>query len=370
MPELLERNDVEWVAPGAPLPGIDVGTGAEPDARDDLRRQIGRLERRLGELFASSFPRQGIEWRVGALGGPRVLSIGELERVRDALASRLRDAQAELARRADAEEANRGLLESMICEPELYPWVRISNEDVGEAGCRHWHSRPRWGILGMLFGWWRVKLSSGCPLAKGRRGPCKPSHLDLLARSSRSRRFELRSLRRSDCVGRPGRFSGPSVSKKRRKRRPRGAAAPQPAAPKPKRGDGGSARRSVDDERPQAPWGSFPLVEIVVLVALVMLVIGFVVGGTRGATLLGTGLVLGSLAGLELSVREHFAGYRSHTVLLSAAAALALLLALYYLAGLTPGASLAVGAVGFGLGAWALTRAFRARSGGRAFKLR
>jgi hypothetical protein len=111
-------------------------------------------------------------------------------------------------------------------------------------------------------------------------------------------------------------------------------------------------------------------VELVVLVALVMLVLGFVVGGTRGATLLGTGLVLGSLAGLELSIREHFAGYRSHTTLLSAAAALALMLGVYYLADLDPGPSLAVAAVGFALSAWALTRAFRARSGGQAFKLR
>jgi hypothetical protein len=336
MPELLERNPVPAPVCGAPPPGIAVGTDAERDARDDLRRQIGRLERRLGELFASAFPRQGIDWRVGSLGGPRVLSIGELERVRDALAARLRDAQTELGRRADVEEANRGLLESMIAEPERFRWVRVSNEDVGEPGCRHWHSRPRWGILGMLRGWWRVKLSSGCPLAKGSRAPDR----------------------------------SPSLSKQRRKRRRRPAAGPQPAVPKAKPEGSARVRRTAGDERPQAPWGSFPLVELVVLVALVMLVIGFVAGGTRGATLLGTGLVLGSLAGLELSIREHFAGYRSHTLLLSGALAVALVLALYYLADLPPAASLAAGAVGFALGAWWLTRAFRARSGGRAFKLR
>jgi len=59
----------------------------------------------------------------------------------------------------------------MIADPEEYRWVRVSNEDVGERGCKHWHSRPRFGILGMLLGWWRVKLSSGCPLATGRRLP-------------------------------------------------------------------------------------------------------------------------------------------------------------------------------------------------------
>ena len=135
--------------------------------RDDLRRQIAELERKLGHLFASAFPRQGIEWRVGAVGGPRVLDTGELERVRDALVVRLREAQAELNRRGRAEERSRGLVESMIAEPERHRWVRVSNEDIGEGECRHWHSRPRWGILGMLLGWWRVKLSSGCPLAKG-----------------------------------------------------------------------------------------------------------------------------------------------------------------------------------------------------------
>ena len=41
--------------------------------------------------------------------------------------------------------------------------------------------------------------------------------------------------------------------------------------------------------------------------------------------MLGVGLVLGSLAGLELSVREHFAGYRSHTLLLAAAVGVATL---------------------------------------------
>lgn len=140
----------------------------ERSAREDLRRQIAGLEHELGALFASAFPRREIEWRVGAVGGPRVLPLAELERVRDALAFRVREARTEIARRADLEEANRGLLEEMIVAPGRHRWVRVSNEDIGETGCRHWHSRPRWGIVGMLLGWWRVKLSSGCPLSRGR----------------------------------------------------------------------------------------------------------------------------------------------------------------------------------------------------------
>ena len=53
----------------------------------------------------------------------------------------------------------------MLLDPEEHKWVRVSNEDIGEPGCKHWHVRPRWGFLGMLLNWWRVKISSGCPLA-------------------------------------------------------------------------------------------------------------------------------------------------------------------------------------------------------------
>jgi hypothetical protein len=168
-----ERRDLGGGRPAvlAPTPTVD-----ERRVRDDLRAQIARLELRLSEVFASAFPREGIDWRVGAIGGPRVLGVEELERVRDALAYRLSEAQAELGRRADVEEANRGVLESMIAEPERYRWVRVSNEDIGERGCRHWHSRPRWGPLGMLLNWWRVKVSSGCPLAEGLRPPDGLSH--------------------------------------------------------------------------------------------------------------------------------------------------------------------------------------------------
>ena len=154
----------------------------ERAARVELRRQIARLERELGELFASTFPRLGIEWTVGAAGGPRVLGILELERVRDGLALRIADAKAEIAERADAEEQSRGLVERMIADPDEYRWVRVSNEEVGEPGCKHWHSRPRWGLVGMLMGWWRVKLSSGCPLATGRRsGPARTNFSDRIA---------------------------------------------------------------------------------------------------------------------------------------------------------------------------------------------
>ncbi len=136
-------------------------------ARRQLRGQISRMEREIVELFASTSPRLGIDWSVGAAGGPRVLGLAELESTRDALAGRLAEARAEIARRTELEEKNRALVERMIADPAEYRWVRVRSEDVGERSCKHWHSRPRWGLLGMIAGWWRVKLSSGCPLASG-----------------------------------------------------------------------------------------------------------------------------------------------------------------------------------------------------------
>jgi hypothetical protein len=53
----------------------------------------------------------------------------------------------------------------MLLEPGRYKFARIANRDLGEPGCGVWQVRPRLGLIGMLMGWWQVKLSSGCPLA-------------------------------------------------------------------------------------------------------------------------------------------------------------------------------------------------------------
>ena len=141
-----------------PRPDVD-----EAAARRSLRDQIARLERELSALFTAAYPRRGLDWRVPAPGGPRVLSVGELEALRDDLAGRLEDTRRTLRERGRVETRNRDRIEEMMVEPARFKWVRISNEDIGEPGCKHWHSRPRLGLLGMLMGWWRVKISSGCP---------------------------------------------------------------------------------------------------------------------------------------------------------------------------------------------------------------
>jgi hypothetical protein len=150
--------------------GAAVGTPAafrtgvdEAAARRSLREQIAKLERELAALFASAYPRRGIEWRVASPGGPRLLDVGDLEALRDQLAARIQDGRRALSEHSAVEERNRERIEELIADPARFKWVRISNEDIGEPGCKHWHSRPRLGLIGMLMGWWRVKISSGCP---------------------------------------------------------------------------------------------------------------------------------------------------------------------------------------------------------------
>jgi hypothetical protein len=156
MPDLLDRETPTALR-------LD---GDERLARVELRRQVGRLEAQLGSLFADAFPRVEIDAGVSALAGePRVLGLGELEAIRDSLADRIAEARIELREQAELETRNRELLERMLDAPAEHKWLRIGRADIGEPGCGHWHSRPRLGPLGMLMGWWRVKVSSGCPLA-------------------------------------------------------------------------------------------------------------------------------------------------------------------------------------------------------------
>jgi hypothetical protein len=132
-----------------------------------------------------------------------------------------------------------------------------------------------------------------------------------------------------------------------------------PATPRP---------RARMEEAPKAPWSPFPLVELVVLIALVLTVVGFVTEGPRRAALLGCGIALVSLAGLELALREHFAGYRSHSTLLAAAAAIAVDAPLFLLTAIPQIALLVLAVAVFG-GVHVLARnAFRKRSGGMGFR--
>jgi hypothetical protein len=135
----------------------------------------------------------------------------------------------------------------------------------------------------------------------------------------------------------------------------------RPAAAKPRRGP---------DDRPSPPWGTFPLTEIVILIGVILLIAGFFTPPPQGFVMIAVGLGLASLAGLELSIREHFAAYRSHTLLLSSAIGVPVFGALFVATKLSPAVCVAAGLVSFAGAAWLFASAFRRRSGGALYRVR
>ena len=143
----------DWVHSDVDLEHVDVAA-----ARRALRTQIDRLEGELGALEAPLPPPTP-----GAGGGARLQTIADLESTRDALLGEIRAHQAAAAVRGERQEHMRRLREEVLADPASYAFATISNEDIGEPGCLHLQVRPRFGILGMLMRWWRVRISSGCP---------------------------------------------------------------------------------------------------------------------------------------------------------------------------------------------------------------
>ena len=125
-------------------------------------------------------------------------------------------------------------------------------------------------------------------------------------------------------------------------------------------------RVSAPDERPPAPWGSAPLAELVILAGIVSLAIG-VIGGNP--TAIGVGVALAGLGGLEVAIREHFAGYRSHTTLLAGAAFVLTTGLVFYAAGQVLAVALASGAVAFAIVFFLARRAFQRASGGLSYRI-
>ncbi len=155
------------------------------------------------------------------------------------------------------------------------------------------------------------------------------------------------------------------MGRRSRKQRSSGA---WPATVDPPPARSRSPLRAPADERPRPPWHPVPLVELCVLIGLVLIVIGlFSVGDRRGGILIVCGMALASLAGLDTAVREHFAGFRSHTTLLAAVPAVLVAGVVYFARG--PWALLIIAAVViFAVAFAALRRAFRRLSGGVSFR--
>lgn len=100
-----------------------------------------------------------------------------------------------------------------------------------------------------------------------------------------------------------------SRAKKKQRRRARRPAA---QAPSPTVAGRFEARDGVS--RPDAIWAPFPLTEIALAVGLAIAAVGFL-GDRLRLMAIGGGVL--AVAVSELSLREHFAGFRSHAVLLA-----------------------------------------------------
>ena len=144
--------------------------------------------------------------------------------------------------------------------------------------------------------------------------------------------------------------------------------APVDQSPPPARRPVTPDRRARMDEAPKAPWSPFPLVELCILIAILMITAGFFAGGDRRGVLLAGGFTLVSLASIELALREHFTGYRSHSSLLAGCAAIASAAPLFFFTKLPYELLLAVAAAVFAAAFWALRRAFVRRTGGLGFR--
>jgi hypothetical protein len=147
------------------------------------------------------------------------------------------------------------------------------------------------------------------------------------------------------------------------KRKPAKRESRKPAQPKTQKP---AKRVSTPDERPPAPWGSAPLAELVILAGIVALAIGLL--GNR-PTAIAVGIALAGLGGLEVAIREHFAGYRSHSTLLAGAVGVLVTGLLLFAAHQILGVALGCGLIAFAIVFFLARRAFQRASGGLSYRI-
>jgi hypothetical protein len=146
-------------------------------------------------------------------------------------------------------------------------------------------------------------------------------------------------------------------------RRPAGSGAPAPAAAAPR----AATYKSRREDAPKPAWAPFPLTELCILLAIVLLALGLFSHGDRRGVLLAGGIAVVTLAAGELAVREHFAGYRSHTSLLAGICAIVAAVPVWLLP-VPQEVVLAVSAAVFALSFATFRSAFKRRSGGVGFR--
>jgi len=144
-------------------------------------------------------------------------------------------------------------------------------------------------------------------------------------------------------------------------------AAPLPPSPPPAAAPA-PARRRRRDEAPKPPWGDLPVVELCALAAIALGIWGLL-RGRDGAVQLTVAAMLGSVAGLEVAIREHLAGFRSHTLVLAGACTVGIV-TLLFVAGLQRTLLVPIAAVVLLVAIGLLRTLFKRRSGGFGFRVR
>ncbi len=132
-------------------------------ARRSLRAQIARLEAELApytEHLSLSDPPPPVSAPTA-----HVADIGELEATRDTLIEQLRETRARAAKQTDRQQSARTKLDEMVKDPAAHRWDVVSDDEIGDPGCKTYQVQPAWGPIGALMNWWRVRVSGGCPLA-------------------------------------------------------------------------------------------------------------------------------------------------------------------------------------------------------------
>jgi hypothetical protein len=125
--------------------------------------------------------------------------------------------------------------------------------------------------------------------------------------------------------------------------------------------------KARSEDAPPAPWGSFPLVELCIFAGIVLVVWGFLSDGRQSTVLIAGGVAFICIASLELTIREHLAGFRSHTTLLAVACAVAAMAPLFFAQvarGIVAAVGVVIGVLAYGI----LRRIFIRRAGGLGFR--
>ena len=146
----------------APFPEID-SSGDSRAIRTALREQISRLESEIAGYAWNDPGSPQPSWARGAEPMGRVVGVHELERTRSELIDRLRRLRGEAGKRGSSQQAVQAHIAKMVSDPAGHRWEMVDNDAAGERGCKNWRVVPAWGPVGAIMGWWRVKVSSGCP---------------------------------------------------------------------------------------------------------------------------------------------------------------------------------------------------------------